>query len=264
MAGDALSEKLRTIPPKPGVYQFVSGSGEVLYIGKAINLRNRVRQYFQKGIDKNPRLKAMTAKVADVEIIVTDSEVEALILETTLIRERKPRYNVDLKDDKSYPYIVITNEPYPRVFPTRRVIRDGSKYFGPFTDVKNMHSSLKMVRDMYRVRSCNFHIDDEAIRQEEDQALPGLPYQEMRRALRGTDLAAGLRRDDPRGRADPPGEDLRPGVIAARTDGRGLGRRRDTRRPRNSGTGSPRSTSTASGRKSSTWTSWTGTWSRSR
>ncbi len=164
MPGEALTGKLRTLPAKPGVYQFVSDSGEVLYIGKAINLRSRVRQYFQSGIAKNPRLKAMTAKVADVEIIVTDSEVEALILETTLIKERKPRYNVDLKDDKSYPYIVITNEPFPRVFPTRRVIRDGSKYFGPFTDVKNLHTSLKMVRDIYRVRSCNFHIDEEAIR----------------------------------------------------------------------------------------------------
>ncbi|HLF13554.1 MAG TPA: excinuclease ABC subunit UvrC [Bacteroidota bacterium] len=164
MPGEALREKLRSLPAKPGVYQMLSGSGEVLYIGKAVNLRSRVRSYFQSGIGKNPRLRAMTAKVADVEIIVTDSEVEALILETTLIKERKPRYNVDLKDDKSYPYIVITNEPYPRVFPTRRIIRDGSKYFGPYTDVRNMHSSLKMVRDMYRVRSCNFFIDDEAIR----------------------------------------------------------------------------------------------------
>lgn len=164
MAGDAIRAKLRSLPEKPGVYQFISAAGDVLYIGKAVNLRNRVRSYFQSGVAKNPRLSAMAAKVADLEIIVTDSEVEALILETTLIKERKPRYNVDLKDDKSYPYIVITNEPYPRVFPTRRVIRDGSKYFGPFTDVKSMHASLKMVRDLYRVRSCNFWIDEEAIR----------------------------------------------------------------------------------------------------
>lgn len=164
MSGDALRDKVRSLPEKPGVYQFLSAAGEVLYIGKAVNLRNRVRNYFQAGTANNPRLLAMTSKAHDVEIIVTDTEVEALILETTLIRERKPRYNIDLKDDRSYPYIVITNEPYPRVFPTRRVVRDGSKYFGPYTDVGNMHASLKMIRDIYRVRSCNYFIDEEAIR----------------------------------------------------------------------------------------------------
>jgi len=161
---DNIRARLSSLPTGPGVYQFTSGKGEVLYIGKAVNLRNRVRHYFQAGIEKNPRLKAMTSKIDDVEVFVTDSEVEALILETTLIKQRKPRYNVDLKDDKSYPYIVITNEPYPRVFATRRVVRDGSKYIGPFTDVGSMHASLKMIRDLYMVRSCNFAIDDEVIR----------------------------------------------------------------------------------------------------
>jgi excinuclease ABC subunit C len=105
----------------------------------------------------------MVSKIRDVELIVTDSEVEALILETSLIQKLKPRYNIDLKDDKSYPYIVVTNEPYPRVFATRRVIRDGSRYFGPYTEVKNMHSSLKMVREIYKIRSCNYFIDAESI-----------------------------------------------------------------------------------------------------
>jgi len=164
MSADDVRARLSSLPEKPGVYQFLSAGGDVLYIGKAVNLRNRVRHYFQGGIGKNPRLKAMTSKIADLEVIVTDSEVEALILETTLIKQRKPRYNVDLKDDKSYPYIVITNEPYPRVFATRRVIRDGSTYVGPFTDVKSMHTSLKMIRDLYKVRSCNFAIDEEVIR----------------------------------------------------------------------------------------------------
>jgi len=164
MSADDIRARLSSLPTGPGVYQFISATGEVLYIGKAVNLRNRVRHYFQAGIEKNPRLKIMTSKIDDLEVIVTDSEVEALILETTLIKQRKPRYNVDLKDDKSYPYIVITNEPYPRVFATRRVVRDGSKYIGPFTDVKSMHSSLKMIRDIYMVRSCNFTIDDEVIR----------------------------------------------------------------------------------------------------
>jgi excinuclease ABC subunit C len=159
----ALREKLENLPANPGIYQFLSVEGEVLYIGKAINLRNRVRSYFQKSYRPDPRREAMVSKIADLEVIVTDSEVEALILETTLIQKFKPRYNIDLKDDKSFPYIVVTNEPYPRVFATRRVIRDGSKYFGPYTEVKNMHASLKMIREIYRVRSCNYFIDDEVI-----------------------------------------------------------------------------------------------------
>ncbi|HLX11988.1 MAG TPA: excinuclease ABC subunit UvrC, partial [Bacteroidota bacterium] len=109
------------------------------------------------------RLKALVNRISDVELIVTDSEVEALILETNLIQKFKPRYNVDLKDDKSFPYIVITNEPYPRVFATRKIIRDGSKYFGPYSDVKNMYASLKMIRELFKVRSCNYFIDQEVI-----------------------------------------------------------------------------------------------------
>ncbi len=123
----SLAEKLESLPVKPGVYQFKNAEGKVLYVGKAVSLRNRVRQYFQKSRQPGSRIDSMVAKVTDVEIIVTDSEVEALILEATLIKQFKPRYNVVLKDDKSYPYIVITNEPYPRVFITRRIIRDGSR-----------------------------------------------------------------------------------------------------------------------------------------
>lgn len=159
-----LNEKLENLPTKPGVYQFKGAAAEILYIGKAINLRNRVRSYFQKSYRPDPRREAMVSKIADIEIIVTDSEVEALILETTLIQQYSPRYNIDLKDDKSFPYIVVTNEPFPRVFATRRVIRDGSKYFGPYTDVKNMHASLKMIREIYKVRSCNYFIDEEVVR----------------------------------------------------------------------------------------------------
>ena len=160
----SLDQKLENLPAKPGVYQFKDAEGGIVYVGKAINLRNRVRQYFQKSHQLGPRIDAMVSKIRDMEIIVTDSEIEALILEATLIKKLKPKYNVDLKDDKSYPYIVITNEPFPRVFVTRRVIRDGSKYFGPYTDVKSMRASLKMVREIFMVRSCNYHIDDEVIR----------------------------------------------------------------------------------------------------
>ena len=159
-----LQEKLDNLPTGPGVYQHKDGEGKVLYVGKAKNLRNRVRQYFQKSRTVEPRIDMMLSKATDLEIIVTDSEVEALILEANLIKKLKPRYNVNLKDDKSYPYIVITNEPYPRVFVTRQVRRDGSRYFGPYTDVKNVRSALKSIRDIFMIRSCNFFIDEEVIK----------------------------------------------------------------------------------------------------
>ena len=160
----ALPEKLENLPAAPGVYQHKDAAGKVLYVGKAKNLRNRVRQYFQKSRSLGPRIEQMLTKATDLDVIVTDSEVEALILEANLIKKFKPRYNVSLKDDKSYPYIVITGEPYPRVFITRHVRRDGSRYFGPYTDVKNVRSALKAIRDIFMIRSCNFLIDEEAIR----------------------------------------------------------------------------------------------------
>ncbi|MBX2992943.1 MAG: excinuclease ABC subunit UvrC [Bacteroidetes bacterium] len=159
-----VQEKLENLPAGPGVYQHKDADGKVLYVGKAKNLRNRVRQYFQKSRNVEARIERMLAKATDLEIIVTDSEVEALILEANLIKKLKPRYNVNLKDDKSYPYVVITNEPYPRVFVTRQIRRDGSRYFGPYTDVKNVRSALKAVRDIFMIRSCNYFIDDEVIK----------------------------------------------------------------------------------------------------
>ena len=157
-----LEEKLKSLPVNPGVYQFKDSTGRILYIGKAKLLRNRVRQYFQSkpvsGI-----LNAMISKIADFEVITTDNEIEALILEQNLIKTHKPRYNINLKDDKSYPYIVITNEQFPRVFPTRKKRSDGSKYFGPYTDVKNMRFALKTVRDIFMIRSCNLNLTEETI-----------------------------------------------------------------------------------------------------
>ncbi len=160
----ALEEKLQNLPTGPGVYQHKDPEGTVLYVGKAKNLRNRVRQYFQKSRGMDARIERMLSKATDLEVIVTDSEVEALILEANLIKKLKPRYNVNLKDDKSYPYIVITHEPYPRVFVTRQIRRDGSRYFGPYTDVKHVRAALKAIRDIFMIRSCNFYIDDEVIR----------------------------------------------------------------------------------------------------
>ena len=159
----SLQEKLESLPAGPGVYQHKDAQGKVLYVGKAKSLRSRVRSYFQKSRSLDPRIEQMLSKATDLEIIVTDSEVEALILEANLIKKLKPRYNVNLKDDKSYPYIVVTNEPFPRVFVTRQIRRDGSRYFGPYTDVKNVRAALKAVRDLFMIRSCNFVLDADTI-----------------------------------------------------------------------------------------------------
>lgn len=157
-----LQNKLSNLPPKPGVYQFFNDKKKVIYVGKANNLRSRVKSYFHS---KNPNAKteALVSKIADLELVVTDSELEALVLENNLIKELKPRYNVNLKDDKSFPFIKVTNEPYPRIFSTRRVIRDGSKYFGPYTSVKNMKAALRMISQVFKIRSCKFDINEATI-----------------------------------------------------------------------------------------------------
>jgi excinuclease ABC subunit C len=157
-----LETKLNNLPSTAGVYQFIDKARKIIYVGKAKNLRNRVRSYF---VNKpvGPRLAKMISLIKDVEIINTDSEVESLILEMNLIKQLKPRYNVNLKDDKSFPYIVITKELFPRVFPTRKRRNDGSKYFGPFTDVTSMKFSLKMMRDIFMIRTCNLNITQESI-----------------------------------------------------------------------------------------------------
>lgn len=159
-----LEEKLQNLPVKPGCYLFKDKKGTVLYVGKAGALRSRVRSYFQESRPYHPKLAALVKRVADLEFIVTDSEVEALILENNLIKEYKPRYNVNLKDDKSYPYIRITNEDFPQVFITRRIIRDGSQYFGPYTDVKNVRSIVKILHRIFPIRSCKYDLSPDVIK----------------------------------------------------------------------------------------------------
>jgi excinuclease ABC subunit C len=157
-----LESKLKELPENPGIYQFKNDKGKVIYVGKARNLRNRVRSYFHSSVD-SPKTIALVSKITDLELIVTDNEIEALVLENNLIKQFKPRYNVNLKDDKSFPYIKVTNEPFPRIYPTRRVIRDGSKYFGPYTDVKNMKYSLRMINQIFKIRNCKLDITQAAI-----------------------------------------------------------------------------------------------------
>ena len=155
--------QIKQIPTKPGVYFFKDLDNEIIYIGKAKNLRNRVRSYFQKSKHQSAKNISLIKRISNVEWLVVRSEVEALLIEANLIKQHQPHYNVSLKDDKSFPYIRITKEPYPRVFITREVVRDGSKYFGPYTDVYHLRRSLKAVHKIFPVRSCDYFINDESI-----------------------------------------------------------------------------------------------------
>jgi excinuclease ABC subunit C len=160
-----LEERLESLPKSPGVYQFKNAAGKVIYVGKAKVLKNRVRSYFQnyaRGVG-DAKFRALVEKIADVELLLTDSDVEALILENTLIKKLKPRYNVMLKDDKTYPWVCVTNEPYPRVFITRRKRHDGSKYFGPYTEALYLRYLMRTLREIFPIRTCTFDIDEDFI-----------------------------------------------------------------------------------------------------
>ena len=149
-----VSEKVANLPLSPGVYIYRDKGGSVLYVGKAKKLRNRVRSYFQDSHVPDGRIKLMVSKIDDLEVIVTDSEAEALILENNLIKQYQPRYNIMYRDDKSYPYICITNEAKPRVYPTRTLIKDGSKYYGPYDSVVNMKRMLETIRKAFDLCTC--------------------------------------------------------------------------------------------------------------
>ena len=147
-----IHDELKKLPAKPGVYLMKNGN-DIIYVGKAIFLKNRVKQYFQK-TNKGARIEKMVSLITSFEYIVTDSEVEALMLECNLIKLHKPKFNVMLKDDKTYPYIKITNEDYPVVFITRRVLKDGAQYFGPYMDNTHVRQALSFIKEKYQVRQC--------------------------------------------------------------------------------------------------------------
>lgn len=150
------------MPDKPGVYQYYSAEGKLLYVGKAKSLRKRVNSYFTKEHD-NARTKVMVRQIADIRVILVETEYDALLLENNLIKQHQPKYNVNLKDDKTYPWIVVKNEPFPRVFYTRRYIKDGSSYFGPYASVTMIHTLLDLIRQLYKLRTCNLALTDENI-----------------------------------------------------------------------------------------------------
>lgn len=152
---DSIKKALAVLPDKPGVYLMHDAEGKVIYVGKAVVLKNRVRSYFRNLASHTPKVKAMVAKIAEIETIVTSSEVEALILECNLIKKYRPRYNISLKDDKTYPYLKVTlQEDFPRLYMTRRLLRDGSKYYGPYADAGAMHATVKLLRSMFPLRTC--------------------------------------------------------------------------------------------------------------
>ncbi|WP_067144932.1 excinuclease ABC subunit UvrC [Pseudotamlana agarivorans] len=157
-----LKIQLKTLPNQPGVYQYYDKDGVIIYVGKAKNLKKRVSSYFNKTHDSG-KTRVLVKKIVDIKHIVVDTETDALLLENNLIKKYQPRYNVLLKDDKSYPWICIKKERFPRVFSTRRVFKDGSEYFGPYTSLKTVYTLLDLIKGLYNLRTCNYHLSEEKI-----------------------------------------------------------------------------------------------------
>lgn len=161
---DELKKKISELPQSPGVYQYFDASGTIIYIGKAKKLKNRVLSYLNK-TNQSDKTRVLVGKIHDFKYIVVESEQDALLLENNLIKKYKPKYNILLKDDKSYPWICIKKEPYPRVFITRRFVRDGSEYFGPYTSARFAHTLIALIKSLYKLRTCHLPLNQKAIDQ---------------------------------------------------------------------------------------------------
>lgn len=160
---ETLSQKISLLPHLPGVYQFFDNSGTIIYVGKAKNLRNRVSSYFVNSADHSAKVRALVKNITDLKHIVVDNEQDALLLENNLIKKLQPRYNILLKDSKSYPWICISNEPFPRIFSTRRLIKDGSQYFGPYSNITMQRAILELLKGLYPIRNCRLNLSPEMI-----------------------------------------------------------------------------------------------------
>ena len=158
----AIKQQVKNLPGKPGVYRYYSDNGDLLYVGKARNLKKRVASYFTKS-DASFRIRHMVRKIDKVEYTVVANEYDALLLENSLIKQYQPRFNINLKDDKSYPYIVVRNERFPRVHPTRQRFDDGSQYYGPYASVSTMKGMLEIIRRIFPTRSCSYNLSPENI-----------------------------------------------------------------------------------------------------
>ncbi len=158
-----IKEFLKSLPQKPGVYQYWDADDQIIYIGKAKNLKNRVSSYFVNEHQLNGKTRVLVRKIKKITFTIVDTEIDAWLLENSLIKKHQPRYNILLKDDKTYPWIVIKNEPFPRIFPTRKMIKDGSKYYGPYASVSMMHAIMETIREIYPLRTCNLALTQENI-----------------------------------------------------------------------------------------------------
>ena len=156
----SIQSKILGLPKQPGIYQFKDVNGKIIYIGKAKNLKNRVKSYFLKKSYRTPKEQSLLKKIEDFEWIVCQDEADAFITEATLIKKFKPRYNVQLKDDKSFPYLKITREQFPKVFITRKIYNDKAKYFGPYTDVKSMRRLVDVLYKAFPIRNCYIELDE--------------------------------------------------------------------------------------------------------
>lgn len=161
MISDKIKSILKTIPTDPGVYRYYDDKGEIIYVGKAKNLKRRVSSYFNK--QQSGKVKVLVSRIADIKFIVVDNEMEALLLENNMIKQYKPRYNIMLKDDKTYPWICVKNERFPRVYLTRKKVNDGSIYFGPYPSVMTARTLLEMLRQLYPIRNCKLILKEENI-----------------------------------------------------------------------------------------------------
>ena len=161
---DDLYNSLKVLPASPGIYKFLNSEGSIIYIGKAKNLKKRVQSYFSKN-SSNFKTSVLVKSIRTIEHVIVDSETDALLLENNLIKSHQPKYNVLLKDDKTYPWIVIKNEPFPRIFSTRKKIKDGSSYFGPYTSVRHMNVLLNLIYEIYPIRSCKLELSEQKIRE---------------------------------------------------------------------------------------------------
>ncbi len=163
---DHIKSILQTLPDKPGIYQYFDEKGNIIYIGKAKNLKKRVSSYFNKDTFEQGKTGVLVRKIADIRFMIVDTEMDALLLENNLIKKYQPRYNVMLKDDKTYPWICIKNEAFPRIFPTRHVLKDGSQYFGPYASVRMMNTLLELIRQLYQIRNCKLNLTESKIKTE--------------------------------------------------------------------------------------------------
>ena len=161
-ASEQLREKIRQLPNRPGIYKFFDEE-EIIYVGKAIDIRKRVSSYFNNNSQHNRKTQRLVSQIKDIEFTIVDTETDAFLLENNLIKQYKPKYNILLKDGKTYPYIAVLNERFPRVISTRNKVRDGSRYFGPYASVTTMYVVLDLIRQLYPLRTCTFNLSPENI-----------------------------------------------------------------------------------------------------